>query len=145
MSALHQDAGASWSALSWPAGFGAELAAAHGPFATALQPYPVAAVGPEGLSCEAFAEELLILSGERAAIAAQRQERLVVLGSVAPQAWVDSGCEGDAGWRSVEQSIAALEAQAGWRDRLVVVGTEPAWVMGLEVEGLEQVGAALQD
>lgn len=145
MSALHQDAGQAWTAMSWPADFGGALATRHGPFATALAPYPVAAVGSEGLSCEAFAAELLTLSGERAAIAAQREERLVLLGSVAPQAWADSGCPGDAGWQSVEQGLDALQEQAGWRDRVVVVGVSPAWVMGAEIAELSELAGALQD
>lgn len=145
MSPLHIDAGQPWTQMSWPAGWGAELAQAHGPFATALHPYPSAAVGEGRLSCAAFEEELLTLSGERARIAGAQDQQLVVLGSVAPQAWVDSGCAGDAGERSVAQAAAILKDSAGWRDRVVVVGVSPAWVQGLEVQDLADVLGALED
>ena len=143
MSPLHLDAGQPWTQMSWPASWSAELAQAHGPFATALQPYPSAAVGEGRLSCEAFEQELLTLSGERARVATVQKQQLVVLGSVAPQAWVDSGCSGEGGRKAMDQAVEILKQEAGWRDRVVVVGVSPAWVQGVEAQDLSQVLGAL--
>ncbi|MFT5586866.1 MAG: hypothetical protein ACI9VR_004469, partial [Cognaticolwellia sp.] len=143
MSPLHQDPAQPWTQMSWPATWSAELAQIHGPFATAIAPYPAAAVAESGLSCAAFEFELLALAEERARVAASQKDRLVVLGSVAPQAWSDAGCDGDAGLRAMLEAKRALEETAGWRDRVVVVGVSPNWVQGIEAGSLAELGAQL--
>ncbi|MED5369991.1 MAG: hypothetical protein VX899_03170 [Myxococcota bacterium] len=143
ISAIHVDPTQPWTQLSWPPEFGAELAATHGPFPTAQQPFPVGAVGEYGVDCERLSVELSELATQQARIAAAREERLVVLGSIAPTAWHQSGCHGGPAETAVEDTLAVLRGAMKRRDRLVVVGVEPHWVLGLDVQSLDQVGPAL--
>ena len=145
MSPLHLDATQPWTQMSWPAAWSAELAQTHGPFATAIAPYPVAAVAESGLSCAAMKAELLTLSEERSKVAAAQKEQLVVLGSVAPQAWSDSGCQGDAGLQAMLGAKRVLKEAAGSRDRVVLVGVSPHWVLGVEAGSLSELGAQFLD